>query len=69
MGNKQDKEAQEVSILISSNDMVTLLQVAELSPECLEEVKTTFSKFDEDDSKVIDKQEAIKHFNKGFAKL
>ena len=41
----------------------------ELSPECKQSVLDTFKIFDKDDSKDIDKEEALNHWKNNFGKM
>ncbi len=49
--------------------MVLTLFVQELSPELQQQVDNVFAIFDKDGSKTIEKDEAIKHWTKGFGKI
>ena len=58
MGAKESKEGSEVA-----------LEHTALSEACEKKVREVFDNFDIDHSHVIDKNEALKHFKGGFAKI
>ena len=49
------------------NEFIFVIQ--DLSPEVDAQVEATFQIFDVDDSKQIDKEEAIKHWKSNFGKI
>ncbi len=57
------------SRITESYDLFCVTLIQELSPELKERVNEVFRIFDKDDSKTIEKEEAVKHWSKNFGKI
>ena len=69
MGAQKSKVAREVRHISLSETQTYSYLFQELSPELKQLVDEVFKIFDKDNSKTIEKDEAIKHWSKNFGKI